>query len=166
MSKEEARLMRVDKSKTAVDEMIRSANRIVMSEKNSEKTKIIVEGRVSAISAVKTIISKILPDLNNEDRQWAKSRVEELIETSWKVYYTILDMLSDEIEEDFVDERFKIICQGKEKAFEQSQFLLNSIRELEEAMEETDLQLQELSLEQRFIEKHAKTLGATKIGKR
>lgn len=158
MSRQAAHIRRIEKSKVAVQEMIRSANRMVLSEKNTEKTKIIIEGRVSAISAVKTIISKILNDLTPDDKKWAKEKVEELIQTSWSVYDTILDMLSDSIDEDFNDERFKIICQGKEKAFEQSQFLLNSIQDLEEAMNETEFEIKEATLEQRFIEKHAKSI--------
>jgi hypothetical protein len=166
MTKSEASQKRVEKSKLAVEEMIRSANRMVLSEKNTEKTKIIIEGRVSAISAVKTIISRILNDLDADGRKWAKEKVEELINTSWLVYDTILDMLSETIDNDFNDERFKIICQGKEKAFEQSQFLLNSIQDLEEAMSETGLEMKEATLEQRFIEKHAKTIYPSKLAKK
>jgi hypothetical protein len=160
---ENARELRIERSKLAVEQIILRANRGVISEKNPEKSKVIVEGRVAAISAVKSIITNIKPILDVDDLKWLRAKVSELIDAAWVVYETVLDILSEDIDEGYNDEKFKVICEGKQKAFEQSEYLLNSIEELSQAIQDDEIVLRRGGVEERFIERFATTKKFDKV---
>jgi hypothetical protein len=73
----------------------------------------------------------------------------------------VLTILEDFIEEEFDDTRLKAISEGKSKAFEQAESILESIRELHRALsDEEDLTLGASGVVKgkRAIESRAKSL--------
>lgn len=155
-----AKSNRISAGKIAVENLIAAIDRDFTSEGlDHEKIKAIVDGRVSSIDTARVILVGLIDNTNPEIVSYVKSQINALTEASWTAYNILMLMLAEEIPSDFNDYRLSAISDGKRKAFEQSEIILESIRQLQDAIQENLVSLTKEVSASGHLERRAKSMG-------
>lgn len=126
-------------AREAVEQLLKSIQKPILGNIDADKIRMIVDGKVEAINTVKIILIGI--NDSEADQSWIREKVMQLSDAGWLAFDTVTTLLEDDIPDEFEDHKLKPISEGKRKAFEQSQVILNSINELNEAISGTRLTL-------------------------
>ena len=143
-------------SKEAIKEYIKVIGKGIAEDTGSEKIKSFIEAKVEAVEGCKEALRAIQ---NEATQKYMKETVGSLMDAMWEAYEITLDGLEEPIEDDLADNKVKVSVQGKRKSFENSKILIDSIKEVEEMMQNEEIVIKESkAFKKKTIESRAKNV--------
>jgi hypothetical protein len=180
MNWEEAYQRRDEAAKNAIVNLIMTINREIETEPEldedgkpiitsdnfrSEKVKIAIEGKVEAIDSTRIMLVGLIQN-NAAHTEWVKEQFYNLKEAAKNAFNTIIKLLGEDIEKNFLDGKLRTISQGKTLAFDQSELIKTSIEEIEEALSGDEFKIGAKSSVRGRVESRARTMELGQQAKR